>query len=519
MRVFWGSLLAFSVASAFPKKIGTNRIHLSSHNNAPLLMARSNRIASLLDWCSTTTINIESSKLIQLQENTASGLGWFATNKLTAGSVLLRVPSRVALTVDVTAKDTTPWFVQFAVLLHAFKTSNTNMQPWLDALPRQLDTPIHWSTTAIQELQYDGFIQAVVRQDNAWKQYYNQHCSGTNNNTTMTYEQFLWGCECARSRAFSGSTAAFRPQIYAFTLFLVTVYVGLNLGTLEQAANGAGVVLCFSILQDFVLPKLLKQKRFVICPMMDMVNHCSNDDVACQVSFEYFTNTYTLAVQANAQVAAGEQIFISYGARSNDQLLQYYGFVEADNPNDVYIMPPLGSWDIEALEQACGRKFMEGRLGKLERAQLLGGNIVAPNKDEYYSTSATAVEAANQGGGVVLTRLGLDPAVLQALRALVSTDQEWINAGEAVGNFCETVNPENEKCAKLAALKAIQMELAAMPTTLEEDQEILRRMGKVKSVDSSRECELAVRFRIEKKKVLLDAMTSLGLKESSFLAA
>lgn len=33
---------------------------------------------------------------------------------------------------------------------------------------------------------------------------------------------------------------------------------------------------------------------------------------------------------------AGEQVFISYGARTNDLLLQRYGFIEPDNPNDVY---------------------------------------------------------------------------------------------------------------------------------------------------------------------------------------
>lgn len=33
---------------------------------------------------------------------------------------------------------------------------------------------------------------------------------------------------------------------------------------------------------------------------------------------------------------AGEQVFISYGPRSNDHLLQRYGFVEPNNPNDVY---------------------------------------------------------------------------------------------------------------------------------------------------------------------------------------
>lgn len=30
-------------------------------------------------------------------------------------------------------------------------------------------------------------------------------------------------------------------------------------------------------------------------------------------------------------------MFISYGQRSNDQLVQFYGFVEEDNPDDVYV--------------------------------------------------------------------------------------------------------------------------------------------------------------------------------------
>ena len=37
----------------------------------------------------------------------------------------------------------------------------------------------------------------------------------------------------------------------------------------------------------------------------------------------------------------GEQVFITYGLQSNDKLLQYYGFVEAKNPADVYVLPDL----------------------------------------------------------------------------------------------------------------------------------------------------------------------------------
>ena len=32
------------------------------------------------------------------------------------------------------------------------------------------------------------------------------------------------------------------------------------------------------------------------------------------------------------------QVFISYGNKSNDLLMQQYGFVETNNPEDVYVL-------------------------------------------------------------------------------------------------------------------------------------------------------------------------------------
>ena len=82
---------------------------------------------------------------------------------------------------------------------------------------------------------------------------------------------------------------------------------------------------------------------------------------------------------------------------------------------------------------------------------------------------------ANPRGGVVLSRaVGIDPAVIQALRALVSTEQEWQEAGESIGNFAAQVNPENERRARLAARTAVESELASKPTSLNEDREIFK---------------------------------------------
>lgn len=470
--------------------------------------ARQNRIQDLLDWAKNSA-DIKAGG-IELKTSAEAGLGWFATRAIPANSVLLSVPSALVLSVEGTDGPTKveklverrilrtlPWYARMSLYLHYLSEKDStiagvDVKPWLESLPTQFDTPIHWSS--LKELQYPYMEVAVAKQKKDWQTYHKQI------RDVLSWEDFLWGCECARSRAFSGaySGGAFNPRIYVFTLLLVTIYVGLNLGTLEQAANGAGVVVSASILKDFVIPKLFKQQKYIICPVIDMANHKSIGSGG-EVSFEYFANAYSLA--SSKEISVGKEVTISYGTRSNDQLLQYYGFVEQDNPNDVYILPALREWDIESIEKACGRKVAAGRLGKLERAGLLGT-----------TTESTAVktneEAANAAGGVVVKRgSGIDPAVLQALRALLSTDEEWSAAGEAIGNFVEPVNPENERCARIAARTALEHELASKATTIEEDELLLQRMESMKkATDANAEDVLAIQFRIEKKKLLQEAI-------------
>lgn len=184
--------------------------------------------------------------------------------------------------------------------------------------------------------------------------------------------------------------------------------------------------------------------------------------------------------------------------------------MEPDNPHDIYVMPPLREWNIAALEEACGTPFPAGRLQKLDRAGLLGISLADVTVDEV--DEATKEEGVtsegNPRGGVVLSRaVGLDPAVLQGLRALVSSDEEWRDAGEAIGNFAAEVSPENERRARLAARTGIELELDSKATTLEEDRELLKRLRSIGLQEP--EEQMAIMFRIEKKKILKDTISRL----------
>jgi Rubisco LSMT substrate-binding len=487
----------------------------------PVTEARQNRVRNLMDWCDRANIKI-SKQVLSIRYDDATGLGLYCTGKIPSKSIVMTVPADVALSVEFPGEGPNnrvvfatfgneiknmPWFAQMSLYLNTLKRQqNEDYKHWIDSLPNKFTTPFHWSSALIEELQYEYLADAVKRQQNSWKNIFDSIAS----KPSLSYQDFVWGCECARSRAFSGSYtgSAFNPALYAFVLLLVTIYVGLNVGTLEQAANGAGVVVCASILKDFVLPKIFKKKRFVICPMIDVVNHRSANYQG-DVAFEYFSNGYSLSISNNAdEMKPNDQLFISYGTRSNDQLLQYYGFVEANNPHDVYVMPPLKDWDISAIEIATGRRIEHGRLSLLNKAGILG----APHGTQ--SDDGSGDFMTSQIRGVLLSGVtGVDPATMQALRVLLSTKEEWKANGENIGTFSteNSGGKENEQCARIAAKTAIKIELASKPTTIQEDVDALNQNENFKgmSVLSNEEIN-AFMFRIEKKKVLQKCINLLN---------
>lgn len=469
-----------------------------------------------------------------------------AVSSIPPNTVMLQVPNDLTLTVSTSKLDANnpevealfenrkvyvnaPWWAKLSMQLNFYDQINSrrklpnrdnkddesnggvDMRPWLDSLPRSFDTPIRWSQEQREALQYPPMISMIAAQEKKTRDTFHTLTDGLGPSSPLsklTYDDFLWGCDCARSRAFSGaySGSAFDPKPYALTLLLVVLYLGLGLGTVEQASNGAALVFCGTVLKDFVFPKLFKSKKYVICPFIDMANHKGIKEGA-NVAFEYFANGYSLSTKSDVTMDKNSEIFISYGPRSNDALLQQYGFVEFDNVHDVYIMPPLREWDIGALEEACGRKFQQGRLQKLERAGLLGGESLGKEGDE----DAFEEGIANRGRGVVVTRTsGIDPAILTALRVLVSTDEEWDAVGQAVGNMVteNSGGKDNERTARLVAQKAMELELMSKATTLEQDQETWK---KRESLGMAKEDVLALEFRIEKKKLLKEAIFALSL--------
>lgn len=103
-------------------------------------------------------------------------------------------------------------------------------------------------------------------------------------------------------------------------------------------------------------PRLPKRKTkltgddcYAMCPFMDYFNH---SDVGCDPC----ADSKGYSVTADRAYKAGEEVFVSYGAHTNDFLLAEYGFILESNmrdaiPLDHIILPLLDQQQTQALKE------------------------------------------------------------------------------------------------------------------------------------------------------------------------
>jgi len=280
--------------------------------------------------------------------------GVAASSNLQPGERILAVPASQALQVttiqpcprwaDENSWRQAPWDARLALCL--LRARDEQRQPpqgsgadpatararWLATLPTEFTTPLFWDESLLRSLRYPPLEEAVSEQRREWRRLHQLIGSA------YSLDDFLWAMSTVRSRAFSGpyspSTLKGSLQQLSFASALALLYLLSGAGAPEQALNGLLAVLVSLVISDFLLPRFSAAKRYVLCPWIDLLNHHSSR-AGSQLAYEYFTDAFA-AVLDGTPTAAGEQALISYGPRPNEQLLQYYGFVEADNPYDSY---------------------------------------------------------------------------------------------------------------------------------------------------------------------------------------
>jgi hypothetical protein len=157
-------------------------------------------------------------------DDNSSGLGLYATQSLKPSDIVIQVPTKLTLSVESPVDYNTvmekelfstnpktyrnaPWWAALSIQLNYYdkinpinaRAGSVSMKAWMESLPRVYDTPIHWTESALEELQYRPMIDAVRLQKRLWREQYDALTKASAEFASkISYDDFVWGCETAR---------------------------------------------------------------------------------------------------------------------------------------------------------------------------------------------------------------------------------------------------------------------------------------------------------------------------------
>lgn len=250
-----------------------------------------------------------------------------------------------------------PWYAQLGLkLVYERKTSTSALKAGYAQLlppPKGLPTPFHWSETDLNALRsvYPALAIKVDRQRTVWAGLYDMLGKTRAVREDMDEDTFVWAMESVLSRAFKGTFGtgfnSLAPSLLLMGIFAGIYYIDqetiqLVSYALEEypylAAIPAGLTLLPSILEFF-----RSKGTYILAPMIDSLNHRST--VPTDLDYDSIRQRFRLSLGVGYK--KGEQVFMSYGSKNNDDLLLHYGFVEADAAADVFEFGDLLGWLVE----------------------------------------------------------------------------------------------------------------------------------------------------------------------------
>ncbi|CAM9291619.1 unnamed protein product [Chrysoparadoxa australica] len=251
-----------------------------------------------------------------------------------------------------------PWYTKLALKLlwerQLGQASPISGYVELLPAPASFSTLIHWSDQELDALQYPSLQAAVKRQKKAWEDLHSQlRAMSPEGAGKVSQERFIWAIECVLSRSFSGRFGSSdNTKLLLAGAILAGVGGGLLAATDQPWALLAAIAVLLPSTVNEVVAALSKggESDYVLIPYIDSMNHCSS--VGTDLSFDPVADKFSIAT--DTKLVAGDQAFISYGEKDNDELLQFFGFVEENNPFDVYSVGGLESADTASI--LCSRR-------------------------------------------------------------------------------------------------------------------------------------------------------------------
>jgi len=382
--------------------------------------------------------------------------------------------------------ETLAWYERLALWLLAEKArgADSAIVGYVSYLPPPHafdDAPLSWTEEELSELRYPPFAAAVREQAASLALLHAELQSrGGPDAASVSLDDLRWAVQLVLSRAFSSEIASVAEAAAA-----------------ARAAGGKRAAPANPIAQAAadVRENALKALRspfealgvgggdggggtlsMAMMPMMDALNHRSDARAVC--AFDPTDNAFVLT--AGGAVEPGQQVFISYGPKGNDELLQLFGFVELANEYDTFLAVGLEPF---ALSRAS-ELFSEAETSR--RASLLAGLRLDAAFDDCELKATGAPRSTWFALRVLLGSASELDGDLQRLARPASAETE--------GRLCDVLR---------AYCKAAR---AAMGGSRTQDLEAVRR-------ERSPRRRLALQYRSEKKRLLSELENRLKLAE------
>ncbi|CAN4089587.1 unnamed protein product [Withania somnifera] len=229
----------------------------------------------------------------------------------------------------------------------------------------------------------------------------------------------------------------------------------------------------------------------MMLPLIDMCNH-SFDANAEIVQEEENPNNMLVKVVAGREIKQNDPLLLNYGCLSSDLFLLDYGFVIPSNPYDC-IELKYDAALLDAASMAAGVSSPKFSSPSPWQQQILSHlNLDGPNSD---------LKVTLGGGELVEGRL------LAALRVVLSNNEEAVKQHDLEVLKLLSVEAPLGIPTEVAALRTIValcvIALGHFPTKIREDESLLKQ-------NVSPTTELALRFRIQKKSLIVDVMRDLS---------
>ncbi|KZV19559.1 histone-lysine N-methyltransferase setd3 [Dorcoceras hygrometricum] len=229
----------------------------------------------------------------------------------------------------------------------------------------------------------------------------------------------------------------------------------------------------------------------MLLPLVDMCNHSFNPNAEILQEKEPSNKNILVKVIAAAQIKQDDPLVLNYGCLNNDLFLLDYGFVMPSNPYDCIEL----KYDSDLLDAAS-----------------TVAGVSAPNISSPSSWQQRILHHLKLHGEMsdLKVRIGgsevVEGRLLAALRVLLSKDEEAVeklnfDALKSLSSEAPLGIPTEVAALRtLIALCAIALE--HFPSKITEDETVLKKNISITT-------ELAVRYRIQKKFVIIDAMRDL----------